>query len=106
MMDKWYEYLLTLLIAIIGFFLKRQYSHGDCLDKRLNDVEKDYVSKETIDHFEDGIVSKLDELQKNLKHVELNYINKNDFFNEMVKIDRKIEKIIDLIIEDRGKRSE
>ena len=47
----------------------------------------------------------IQDLAKEIKGVQVNYISKEDFFKENVRIEKKIDRIMDLILEDRGKRS-
>lgn len=104
---------VTTAMGIIGFFLKRTISKADDCEKQIEFIKGSYATQASIEKIEKNLKSetekfqgeirdKLEDVQTDLKDVQINYIHKNDFFKEMAKIDNKIERILDLIIE-RGK---
>lgn len=110
---------VTLVIGIIGYFLKRTMSRVDKHDtdiekikedtikkaeheKDMSEVEadikkirEDYTPKET--HSKD-----FDECRDDIKKIKEDYITKEDFFREQQKTDRKLDKIMDILLEMKG----
>lgn len=108
--------VFTVAIGIISYFLKRTMSDIDRHGVAISDIQKNYVrraemeqkEKELRDDFQknnDAILEAIQRLTDEVKDVQVNYINKDDFFKESVRTEQKVDKILDLIIEDRGKRS-
>jgi len=64
----------TLLIGVIGYFLKRT-------------------------------VTRVDEIERDVRDIRENYIVKEDFFREQQKTDRKLDRIMDILLEMKGDRT-
>ncbi|MGL4549115.1 hypothetical protein [Eubacterium aggregans] len=50
--------------------------------------------------------TKLDDIKKDLNEVQVNYIPKSDFMAEMDKIDRKLDRMTEIIIDQYKERKE
>lgn len=105
--------IVPTVVGIIGYFLKRTIAKADECEKQIEYIKENYATQTSVERleknikeesskFQNEIREKLDDVSSDLKDVQINYIHKNDFFKEMAKIDNKIERILDLIIE-RGK---
>lgn len=105
--------IVPTVLAIIGYFLKRTIAKVDECERQVEHITLNYATqvsvekiekniKDETEKFKTEIRDRLEDIQTDLKDVQINYIHKNDFFKEMAKIDNKIERILDLVIE-RGK---
>ena len=100
---------ITLGIGVISYFLKRTMNQLDCtvqqlqkiedlkettdeLKKDINKIREDYTPKET--HSKD-----FDGCQKEIKEIRQNYLTKDDFIREINKVDRKVEQMLNMMIE-------
>ncbi len=108
--------VLSIIIGVVSFFLKRTMTDIDRHGIAISDIQKNYVKREELDDREkeirndikqetSAVVTAIQDLAKEIKGVQVNYISKDDFFKENVRIEKKIDRIMDLILEDRGKRS-
>ena len=113
MLNQILSLVIPTVIGIIGYFLKRTISIADDCEKQIEYIKENFATQNTVERIEKNLKNetekfqveirdKLEDVQTDLKDVQINYIHKNDFFKEMAKIDNKIERILDLIIE-RGK---
>lgn len=73
-----------LVIGIIGFFLKQT------INKVNNCVMRDDFNKAITVCNED------------IKSIKEDYITKEDFYREQSKVDRKLDKIMDILLEMKG----
>ncbi|WP_195270763.1 hypothetical protein [Eubacterium sp. 1001713B170207_170306_E7] len=90
----------TLILGVIGYFLRRTISDADACRADINEMKEKFATKASVEKFQEDVSGKLDIIQRDLNQVQLNYIPKDDFFKEMSKIDNKIDRIQDLIIEN------
>lgn len=85
-------YLVTtaigLAISIIGYFVKRTMDD-------IKNVREDYTPKSM--HQKD-----FDECRQDIKQIKEDYITKEDFFREQTKTDRKLDRIMDILLEMKG----
>ena len=82
--------IVTCAIAVIGYFLKKTVTEIHDCERDVQTLREECVKKE-----------ELQEIHKDLKDVQINYIHKNDFFKEMAKIDNKLERITDIMMDWR-----
>nr|DAP27592.1 MAG TPA: YtxH-like protein [Caudoviricetes sp.] len=108
--------VLSIVIGVVSYFLKRTMTDIDRHGTAISDIQKNYVKREELDEREKeirkdikqetgSVVAAIKDLAKEVKGVQVNYISKDDFFKENVRIEKKIDRIMDLILEDRGKRN-
>lgn len=101
-------------IGIISFFLKRTMVKVDEYDDRIGSIEKNYCTVEQVEEmkreikkdsekFQDAVIKSLDTLKEEIKDVRLKYVSKEDFFRETAKMNSSLDKIHDLMLEDRRK---
>lgn len=62
-------------------------------------IKKDYTTKAT--HLKD-----FDECRVDIKRIKEDYITKEDFFREQNKTERKLDKIMDILLEMKGDKGE
>lgn len=108
-----------LLIGIIGYFLKRTMSRVDkteesltalitnikdtfVTDKVTNELKAD-IKQIREDYTPTSVHDKAyDECRLDIKEIKEDYITKEDFFREQSKLERKIDKIMDILMEMKG----
>ena len=100
---------ITLGIGVISYFLKRTMNQLDCTVQQLQKIERDSVTKadlkETTDELKKDInkiredYTPRDTHQKEIKEIRQNYLTKDDFIREINKVDRKVEQMLNMMIE-------
>lgn len=80
--------------AVVSWVFKRTMTRIDETEARVRRLEKEINAEDIY-----NLLKKIEELQKELYDVRINYIHKQDFIREMAKIDSKIDKILDAIAE-------
>lgn len=76
--------LLTALIAICSYFIKRSMDN-------IEQIKKDYTPRAVHD-------KDCDKIREDITKITENYLTKEDFFREQAKTDRKLDKIIDILL--------
>ena len=115
--------IITILGSVIGlltYLIKRAvFGKVDKIESRVENLEKTCVPKETHEKAiqeckediksirEDYTPKKLhekdfDECKTDIKKIKEDYITKEDFFREQGKTDRKLDKIMDILLEMKG----
>lgn len=89
-------------VTIIGFFLKRTISQTDNHDKAIKEIQLTYVTKSELKEVKDSTQRTLDKQQKNIEEIKDQMLTKADFFRMQTKTDNKIDKIYDLLIQQRA----
>lgn len=79
-----YSGVLTLLISVIGFFLTRTFKE---LDNKVAVKEFEAAKKDIEKNAED------------IRRVKDNYLTKDDYFREQAKVDKKLDSIMDILME-------
>lgn len=76
--------VITALIGVIGFFVKRAY---DSLNEKATKAELEEVKK-------DVEVSKTD-----ISKIKDNYLTKDDFFREQTKTEKKLDDMLKILMD-------
>lgn len=112
----------SLAIAIIAFFLKRTMTRTDSHDADINEIKRTYATASTIDSHGKDIneikrtyVTKgeLKEIKSELRdetkvlaadvsEIKNNYLTKDDYYRKQVESDRKVDRIYELIMKEKG----
>ena len=85
--------VLSIILGVVSFFLQRTMTDIDRHGIAISDIQKNYVKREELDEREKGIrndikqetsavVTAIQDLAKEIKGVQVNYISKDDFFKE------------------------
>lgn len=90
------------LIGIIGYFLKRTISLVDKCETDLKCLETSSASKEALEYTKRELKERLDKQQADIEGIKADYITKEDFFREQAKMDRKLDRILDILMERKG----
>lgn len=108
-----------LIIGIIGYFLKRTMNRVDKNELDISHVKENYTSSKTheddvseckteIKKIREDYTPKqvhekdFDECKNDIKFIKEDYITKEDFFREQSKTDRKLDRIMDILLEMKG----
>lgn len=79
-----YSAVLTLLIGVIGFFLTRTFKE---LDNKVSTKEAEIMKKDIEDNTAD------------IRRIKDNYLTKDDYFREQAKVDKKLDSIMDILMQ-------
>ena len=79
---------LTGGIGVITYFLKRTISDIDKCKTDIDKIKDNYVTKD-----------KVNRLERDVGDVKQNYLTKDDFYREQNKTDKKLDKIMDILME-------
>jgi antirestriction protein len=82
---------LTGGIGIVTFFLKRTMTELDECKKDIAEIKSGYATNQ-----------KLDECRRDIAQIKEDYITKEDFFREQTENRRKLDKIMDILLEIKG----
>ena len=82
-----YMTIITGLLGVIGFFLTRSFA---ALDKKAGKCDLEAVKNE------------LEAVRSTIADVKDNYLTKEDFLREQVKTEKKLDKIMDILMEMKG----
>lgn len=88
-----FQIILTGGMGIITYFLKRTISD---IDKCINDLEKvkeNYVPR-----------SEFDRVKADITDVKQNYLTKDDFYREQNKTDKKLDRIMEILMDMKGEK--
>ena len=82
-----YMTIITGLLGVIGFFLTRSFA---ALDKKADKCDLEAVKNE------------LEAVRSTIADDKDNYLTKEDFLREQVKTEKKLDKIMDILMEMKG----
>ncbi|MDO4772977.1 MAG: hypothetical protein Q4A72_05415 [Bacillota bacterium] len=108
------------LTYLIKFAL---FSRLEKMEKKIDEFEKSLVDKENhekdisevkkdIETIKANYTPKsthtkdYDECRSDIRKITENYITKEDFFREQLKMDKKLDKIMDILLSDRKKEKD
>lgn len=86
-----YMTIITGLVGVIGFFLTRSFA---ALDKKADKEELEAIKKD------------VDKLRGSIDDVKDNYLTREDFFREQLKTEKKLDRIMDILMELKGEKRE
>lgn len=94
--------VLTLLLGVVSFFLKRTMTTVDGHDKDINHIKQTYVEKPELEKVRTEIRSDIADVKDDIVGMKDTYLTKEDFYRSQAAVDRKLDKIYDLILEIKG----
>ena len=112
--------LASALTAAVVFLIKRTlFSRVDDLAKEVKEVREGVVKKEDYEKAHDRMSKDIeqikkeytprqvhdkavDEVRSDIKKITENYLTKEDFFREQAKTDRKLDRILDILMKQGG----
>lgn len=110
----------TLIIGIIGFFLKRSvFSRADATEAEVVKLRENSTTKEQLAECKNDIKQiredytpkeahqrDIDKLDSEVRKIKEDYITKEDFYREQAKTDRKLDRIVDILLEMKGEKND
>ncbi len=129
-MEEWViTTAITMGIGIITYFLKRTMNRVDKQEDEVRRIDVEMVSRTDLKEGTDELKSILkedteelkedirkiredytpkethqkdfDECRLDIKQIKTNYLTKEDFIREIGKMDKKLDRLMELMIEDR-----
>ena len=109
--------LVTALITTVTFLIKRSlFSRADDLSKTVKEVQEETVKKADYEKAQDKTEADIeqirkdytpkdthskdfDEVRQDIKRITENYLTKEDFFREQAKTDRKLDQILNILMQ-------
>lgn len=116
-MDEWVvTTAITLGIGVITYFLKRTMSQSDRQEMEIQEIRQGVVSKEDLKEQTKELKEDIrkiredytpkethekdfDECRTDIKEIRENYLTKDDFIREISKVDRKLDRLMEMLIE-------
>jgi predicted nucleic acid-binding Zn-ribbon protein len=86
-----FQGILTLLMGVVGYFLKRTMNEHDALKKEVDAMKTGYATKSEIKE----LTAKIDKISDDVDEVKLSYITKDDFFRSMARVESTLERMED-----------
>lgn len=93
--DLIYSGAMTIVVGIIGFFVKRTIGQVDNNTSEIEKIKKDYATK---DDFKDEIRK----ISNNIDDIKDNYIKKDDFVRSIADTNSRLERIYTYLLEMNG----
>ena len=102
--------LATIAIGFIAFYLKKTDKKVDETEKQVAEVKQCYVTRAELEKVEatlskkieaqnSTIMTKLEKIEDKISNVSKENISKSDFVTTIARIDDKMDKVLDLIME-------
>ena len=82
---------LTCGIGVVGFFLKRAMSELDKCKEEISAIRDGYAEKSSVEM-----------CKRDIAQIKEDYITKEDFFREQTENRRKLDRIMDILLEIKG----
>ena len=98
---------ITLGIGVISYFLKRTMNQLDCTVQQLQKIERDSVTKADLKETTDELKKDINKIREDYTPKETHSKDfdgcqketKDDFIREINKVDRKVEQMLNMMIE-------
>lgn len=91
-----------LLIAIVGYFLKRTMSSTDRHETEINHIKQTYVTKEEVKELKGELRQELKQLSDAVSEIRDKVLYREDYYRTMVDTNRNIENLRELLIDRLG----
>lgn len=110
--------VITVIVGVIGFFLKRTITTLDRLEDKINNnivTKPDYKHdiaeiRDDIKKIRDDYTPRelhekdFDECVRDIKTIKDNFLTREDFFRSETKTDRKLDMIMNTLLEYKGEK--
>lgn len=113
---------ITLGIGVISYFLKRTMDQVDMHGRELVELRNSAVSRSDLKESTEELKSDIRKIREDytpkdthqkdfkecrddIKEIRENYLTKEDFIREIGKMDRKLDRIVDMMLESARKGS-
>lgn len=92
----------TIVIGILGYFLKRTMSRTDSHDADINEIKRTYVTKDELKEIKAELRDETRVLAADVSEIKKNYLTKDDFLTRQSETERKLDRIFDFLLKERG----
>ena len=92
-----------ILLGAVAYFLKRTMDLVDGCVKDIKALNDGKVGKDEFKTFRDETKEKFGKISRDIEGIREDYITKEDFFREQAKTDRKLDMILDILLERKSK---
>lgn len=89
--------LVTLSIAVIGYFLKRTVSKTDENEKDIQVIKQTYVTQDDFKEYKDQSRGDIKQLTADINELKEKCLFKEDFYRTQATTDAKLDRIYDMI---------
>lgn len=96
---------LTTLIGIIAYFLKRTVAQVDKHDADINDLKDKSATKEELGCVQSDLRADVGKLTDAIDDLKDNSVRKDDFVRSIADINRRQDRIIDILMEMKGEKA-
>lgn len=102
--DTWWIICMiaTVVIAIIGFFLKRTMTTQDMHSRDINEIKQTYVTKDELKEVKSGLSADIKKTQSDVEEIKERMLTKQDYYRLQTQTEKKIDKIYDLLLKHHG----
>ena len=95
-------YIVAGAVGVIGFFLKRTMTRLDTTEKDVQTIKENYVKENDHKESLQKIDEDIKEVKKDIRIINDKFLTKDDFYREQRKTEKKIEKIISILLKSEG----
>lgn len=93
---------VTVIVGIIGYFLRRTISAVDTCASEIKDMKKEYATKAELDAFREDIKDDIRKISDNVDDIKDNYIKKDDFVRSLADTNGRLERIYNFLLDMNG----
>lgn len=95
-----------IMLAVIGFFLKRTITLVDQVQKQQEKQNETKADCKDLNTLRSDMKERIEKLSDDIEGIKEDYITKEDFFREQAKTDRKLDMILDILLKWKGGKSD
>lgn len=97
-----YGVVITVLWAALTYFLKQTMAKVDNHDTDINHIKQTYVAKEEMDKVRSELRGDITGMTDDISRMKDVFLTKEDFYRSQAAVDKKLDKIYDLILQMKG----
>jgi methyl-accepting chemotaxis protein len=99
--DTWWLFglIVSAVLAIISFFLKRTINQVDKHDKSINEIKRTYVTKDELKDLKADTNRSIERLQADVEQIKDTCLTKRDFYASINEVKDENKRQNDLIID-------
>ena len=97
-----YGTIIAVLWAVVIYFLKRTMTTVDAHEKDINHIKQTYVEKSELEKVRTEIRGDMAGVQADIVGMKDTFLTKEDFYRSQAAVDKKLDKIYDLILAMKG----
>lgn len=105
-MNQWIDavppLVLSVTVGIIGFFLRRTVGLVDKHEEDISNMKDLFVTKDEWNTLQNGLRAEAHKLSEGIESLKDNSIRKDDFVREIADLNRRQDRIYDILLELKG----